>query len=305
MALSQALRDKISNLENVPEKLIKDVEKVQGQILKLFESKLDALKKTKGSIVANTANYKVSTDILNSLYKEVMQSTDYAKVVGDFVGKMDEQMVLNQVLVTEIVGKDFIEGIAKEFVKQQKRLAAETYLSNSAFEQSYTIQIRKLLNQSISRGENFQDFAETLKQLTVGDDKTDGLLAKHAKTTANDLYSITDRGYVEITANENGVEFFRYVGGEVVRTRLFCEQRDGKYFHKKEIADWGNITTWEGRITGTNSSNIFTRLGGYNCRHILQMVSFLSVPKEVIQRNITSGNYKPTDDEAEELGLDK
>lgn len=305
MALSQALRDKISNLENVPEKLIKDVEKVQGQILKILEEKLTALKKTKGSIVASSGNYKVSTDILNSLYKEVMTSTDYANIVGEFVGKMDEQMLLNQVLVTEIVGKDFIEGIAKEFVKQQKRLAAETYLSNSAFEQSYTIQIRKLLNQSISRGENFQDFAETLKQLTVGDDKTDGLLSKHAKTTANDLYSITDRGYVEITANENGVEWFRYVGGEVVRTRLFCEQRDGKYFHKKEIADWGNITTWEGRITGTNSSNIFTRLGGYNCRHILQMVSFLSVPKEVIQRNIANGNYKPTADEAEELGLDK
>jgi hypothetical protein len=74
-------------------------------------------------------------------------------------------------------------------------------------------------------------------------------------------------------------------------SREFCDQRHGKYFHRKEVEAWANLS-WAGKIQGTNSSNIFIYRGGYHCRHQLIPVSAASVPRSVIERAINEGYYQ-------------
>ena len=50
-----------------------------------------------------------------------------------------------------------------------------------------------------------------------------------------------------------------------------------------------------GRIAGTNSSNIFTRRGGWNCRHYFSPLATRQVPKSTLLRNLDNGNWNPSE----------
>jgi hypothetical protein len=67
------------------------------------------------------------------------------------------------------------------------------------------------------------------------------------------------------------------------KTRPFCEERVGNFYHQKEIESWANID-WQGKRPGTTSSSIFIYCGGYNCRHSLIPVSETLVPKIDLDR---------------------
>jgi len=129
-------------------------------------------------------------------------------------------------------------------------------------------------------------------------------MVSHVKRVAYDAFAVSDRTYTNTVSNVLGIEWYFYSGGTIDDTRDFCQERIGKYFHKKEVEGWGenksccglkypNSNGWQGRNTLTNKTTIFTLAGGYNCKHSISPVSLRSVPKSVVQRNIENGNYKP------------
>ena len=77
------------------------------------------------------------------------------------------------------------------------------------------------------------------------------------------------------------------------KTRSFCEERTGKFFHHKEIEQWASLD-WAGKKAGTTESSIFLFAGGWNCAHELIPVDRIIVPDEVIQRAMQAG-FIPVD----------
>ena len=61
-----------------------------------------------------------------------------------------------------------------------------------------------------------------------------------------------------------------YTGGEIKTTRSFCDARNGKVFTREEIEEMGNLQ-WQGKKP---NNNIFTDMGGYNCRHYWNWISY-------------------------------
>jgi len=59
---------------------------------------------------------------------------------------------------------------------------------------------------------------------------------------------------------------FVYAGPKDEVTRDFCYVRAGKAYTEHQILDWQDLT-WDGKIE--DGGDIFTDLGGYNCRHYL------------------------------------
>jgi hypothetical protein len=136
----------------------------------------------------------------------------------------------------------------------------------------------------------------------------------YSRQVALDTFSIADASVVATYSNEYEFEWFQYVGGTMKTTRPFCLERDGNYYHRKEIEAWGDgkKTTglalpsageWGGRIDGTSASTIFSYRGGFGCRHLIMPVSVFSVSREVIVRNIEQGFYEPTETVREEFSL--
>ena len=107
-----------------------------------------------------------------------------------------------------------------------------------------------------------------------------------------------------------GQEFYMFTGGLIDGTRKFCREKDGKYFHFKEIMDWAK-EDWEGKHPETNEENIFKYVGGFcaagdineQCTHALVPMSLILVPRDVLERNIKKGYYKPSQFDIGELRL--
>ena len=93
-------------------------------------------------------------------------------------------------------------------------------------------------------------------------------------------------------AFSDSMEFFLYQGRPIKTTRSFCRDRLNKYWHRKEIEEWGrnaSCAPWKGMHKGTNDVNIFLLRGGYSCRHGFLPVPRISVPPEDLERMRSKG----------------
>jgi len=94
-------------------------------------------------------------------------------------------------------------------------------------------------------------------------------------TKVTTLIEQFEREIYSIVADNFSVERFIYYGPDDKVCREFCsanvdhvytwEQIENMEFRGMDING-----TWDGMIPGTNGSNMFVNLGGYNCRHVLQ-----------------------------------
>ena len=125
----------------------------------------------------------------------------------------------------------------------------------------------------------------------LGDNKRLGGLERYTSQITRDALNQFSRNYNQAISVDLGMQWYYYSGTVIEDTRSYCQQRAGKYFHKNEVEQVP--AEWSGRISGTNSSNIFINAGGFNCRHLWMPVLINVVPDSVVQRNIANGNYRP------------
>ena len=143
-----------------------------------------------------------------------------------------------------------------------------------------------------------------LSTFIKGTEKSPGILDRYVKQVYSDSITQFTANYTQIISEDQGYEFYKYVGNRSKDTRCFCAQRYNKFFHKKEIENWGNGKVmdgvegencgypWAGMIKGTDSSSIFTYRGGWFCNHQIIPILTKRVPADVIQRAKGKGYYK-------------
>lgn len=107
-------------------------------------------------------------------------------------------------------------------------------------------------------------------------------------------------------ADAVGAQFFLYQGRPIKTTRPFCAEREGRVWHREEIAEWGRQAAagvdldgdgnpgWAGMVDGTNEQTIFVHLGGWyggrsSCRHVLIPLPRFRVPEEDLARMRAKG----------------
>jgi len=189
-----------------------------------------------------------------------------------------------------------------EFSKQQAALN----LLDSGVDANFLTPILQQLNSNVSSGANLDDLIDELKTYVTGGKEGVGALKRYVTQVSNDSLTQFNANYNQTVTQDLGIEFYVYTGTVIAGTRPFCNNFVRKYFHKKEVERLGNGVDpltgntlrseglLEGRIKGTNSSNIFTNRGGWNCRHFFSPISARFVPKSDLQRNINNGNWKPS-----------
>jgi hypothetical protein len=159
---------------------------------------------------------------------------------------------------------------------------------------------------------SYSDLLVSVTDSIVGTPNYDGRLLAYSRQLVTDTIGTTDRAFTEIIAADLGLEWYRYTGGLMDTTRCFCEKRNGKWYHKKEIESWGNKENlgecntgkgWAGMNRATDSSTIFAYAGGYNCQHSILPVSEASVPIETLKEAIAKGFYSPSAKTRKLLGI--
>lgn len=179
-------------------------------------------------------------------------------------------------------------------------------LIESGVDESFLKPMMNIFKNAIYNGSGIDDLLDELKMYTQGNATRLGVLERYTGQVASDSITQYTSNYTKVISDDLELVFFKYAGNIQKDTRCFCKERVNKFFHQKEIEAWGNgdVTAgkvkscgfpWPGMIAGTNASSIFTYRGGWNCEHYVIAVSVFSVPKDVLLRNIASGNYVPND----------
>lgn len=302
MPLEKLIQERIDRLESVPEKLITVIDKQEERLFKQILKDLDGLKIVDGKIEASKDNLAKINSILENL-KRTLFGSDYLNAIKEFAGEIASQAKLNNKILEQTIGT-FEDSEMFKATVERSQVNALLLLDEGAVTNNLLQPIAQILTNSIVSNVSFQQAVATLRENMVGEKS---LLGRYSKTIIKDAFSISDRQYNQLISKENGIEFYRYDGGKLKTTRYFCCVRSNKIYHYKEISSWGSKPSlWnKGDATGcdklngggmnpdTNSSTIFSYLGGYNCQHILVPIATQYVPQSVKNEAQSKGYYKP------------
>jgi hypothetical protein len=255
---------------------------------------------TNGIVDQTGANLRTVTAILEDL-RAYMTQGEYATVIGE----LNKDFIAQQATSTAYMATLGGQGIETTF-------AAQTYAARRAqlvgqlvngIDEAVLNPVFETLLTGIETKASYSELLVNVTDNIIGTANYDGRLLAYSRQLVSDTISITDSAFTEIIAADLGLEWYRYTGGLMDTTRCFCQERNGKWYHKKEVESWGNKENlgncntgkgWAGMNRATDSTTIFAYRGGYNCQHSILPVSEAAVPKEVLKEAIAKGFYSPS-----------
>ena len=298
------LKEKLDRLSNVPSDLIKKIEKAEQQLVKDINLVIGQLDRdSAGTILTNERNLAI-IDTIRPELERVFEQSAYIDAVRDFAKEFDKQSELNSKYYEELLA--YTESSAIVAMSKQSKKKAVSLLLQGAVDQSFYDPIVNAISEAVYTNAPFAETSKTIGVLIAGGEINGSIikggLSRYAGQVAYDAMAIADRTYNQQVVKETEVQFYQYTGGTIEDTREFCEERNGNYYHIKEIESWADLE-WQGKYRGTSRGTIFNYLGGYNCRHSIIPVPISMVPLSDIRRNLSNGNLRLTDREKDILGL--
>ena len=294
MTIKEILKAKADLLRSAPEAYFKRLDRVQLQVFDEVVALMNKLETKDGLIKLTQKNLRIADEI-NGKLKDVLIGSDFDEAVTQFASEFNTQRDLNVEYFKDAFPEFKPTKLQDEIFKKTKVQAIEQ-LAASTPETGFLQGIKDLINDNVQAGGSFKDAVKSLREYALGGDQVDGKLLKYSKQVAYDSMATSDRAFTSAIADELDSEWFLYAGGEIETSREFCKERHEKYFHYLEVESWAALD-WDGKNQETNKQTIFIFAGGWQCRHNILPVSVFSVPKDVIQRNIDNGNYKPSEEE--------
>lgn len=302
-SLDELIKQKVDLFESTPENLATASEKVQrklwGELLPLVQT-LEVDKD--GNVAQSQKNIRKIGEITDKL-QILLAGKEYTDAIKVFLADIDKGVVLTDEIARKIEASFEPSQVLKDILTLSKQNAINSLIGET-MRSRVTLPFVEQLTTAIATRAPLRDTVAALKIAIEGSPDVDGRLLANVKTVAITAQAIADRSYAAGVAEAIGAVWYKYVGGIIHTSREFCENRNRKFFHIKEIQAWGEGKnaggisdikdgTWDGKKAGTDSRTIVGNLGGWGCRHSIIPVSFIIVPKDVVQRNIDNGNYKP------------
>jgi hypothetical protein len=260
-----------------------------------------------GDIKQTVKNLKLLANVRKTIENEILTDA-YKKRVASLENQFPAISSLNNDYFKFIDASfDPNRELYKEVIKTSIS-ATRASLLESGVSENVINPIVNIVNDSVTSGSTFADMVDELRVIIKGDEERLGQLMRYSKQITQDALNQFNAGYNETIAKDLDLEWYFYSGGKRRTSRPFCKKYAGRYFHKKEVEDFGKRKDLDGsnlcggssktdlcagRVKGTNSSNIFRYRGGYNCKHIYKPTLIDSVPKSVVKRNIDKGYYEP------------
>lgn len=297
---SELASRKVRRLTTVPDEFLSKIHIAESQVYDSVVDLLGRLEIKNGQYVISSKNLKIASEI-SQLLKGILLESDYTKYVAEFAGEFDKQAKISDSLFEKTFPEFTVPEMATSVNNISKRETIDLLL-NRASDAEFISPLRDIIETSVVNGAGYQETLKSIKTFVQGNEEIDGKIERYSRLYAHDSFAISDRSYTSVVAEELDAEWFFYQGDTIETTREFCRKRHDQYFYYKEIEGWSALD-WQGKIPETNSSTIYSYAGGFSCRHSIIPVSLFAVPIEVVQRNISNGNFTPTEKELELLGI--
>lgn len=248
------------------------------EVLNLM-SELD--KYSDGTVKASVKNVKLIAKIKQRL-QEVIIDGSYNKRLKKLLETYDEITKLQNQYFSATVQQFTVPAVLAELQKQAIDITIES-LGEQGMNVNVINPVRDILNKNITTGGKVADMTEEVRAYLLGDQETEGRLAKYAKQITTDALNQYSANYNKVISDDLGFEWYRYSGSLRKTSREFCvkliEAKKGcmPYIHKSQlpeiidgyicgerVAIYKKTGLPQGMIAGTNASNFFVNRGGYS-----------------------------------------
>ena len=299
-SFEELVKQKIKLLENVPEEIATAAIKAQRDAWRKISPMLAEMDVDADGNIAQTEDNIRRIGLITDELNKSLAGGEYRDAVQSFLGSIDESVQLTDDIAKKIDSSFKPDNVQKQLLAISKQNAINAFFG-SGLRENVSVPFLEQLTANVAARAPLNQAVKALQGVIEGTETTDGRLLANVRNVAGTAQAIADRSYSAAVNEQIGVEYFQYLGGEIPTTRPFCQHREGKIFHRKEIEAWGNGEnsagindirngTWAGRIDGTDSKTIFTFLGGWGpCRHFLVPVIINRVPADVKARAKAEG----------------
>lgn len=130
--------------------------------------------------------------------------------------------------------------------------------------------IQGTVRNAITTNQPVSELKQLLTEQIKGKDKKLGSLSSFHYQNGYNEFQAYARGLDDEFSRALDLNYAIYAGGEIKTTRDFCDERNGNVYNRETILSWNNLE-WQGK---KENNNILIDLGGYNCRHDLDWISY-------------------------------
>lgn len=260
--------------------------RVVGVEAKLYDDLVTILKfietDEQGYILQNAGNRQILR-AAQKQFDETINNSDYQPAVENHLKVIPKVDALNEAYF-ESVSSAFKPN--RVFISSLQNQAIETvnsYILQDGLASQVKIPLDQILNQNINTGGQYSGMLRQLRTFIEGDSKLDGRLTSYSRGILRDTLFQYARSYQQSVTADLKLEWYLYAGGLMDKSRPFCIDRAGKYFHQKEIERWAKLQ-WAGKNPLTTESSIFMLAGGFSCQHEMIPVHISIVPQADIDR---------------------
>ena len=159
---------------------------------------------------------------------------------------------------------------AKEKILNRASTISSGFLDDLFDNNDITRQIQNTIRKNIVSEASVTDVKQLMTDIIKGKEEKFGIIKSFHYKNGYDSFQRYSRE-LDVQFSENlKLNYAIYAGGEIKTTRNFCEERNGNVYNRETILSWNDLE-WSGKIP---DGNILTDLGGYNCRHDLDWISY-------------------------------
>lgn len=216
-------------------------------------------------------------------FDETINNSAYQSAVESHLSVIPKVDALNEAYF-EAISSAFKPN--RQFIASLQANTIETinqYILQDGVAAQVKIPLNEILNQNINSGGQFSGMLKQLRTFIEGAPDVDGRLVSYSRVILKDTLFQYARAYQQSVTADLKLEWYLYSGGLIDKSREFCIERAGKYFHQKEIEAWATLE-WAGKNKLTTTSSIFIYCGGHACLHELIPVSDFVVPRADLDR---------------------
>lgn len=289
MTLREYLKGR-SKFDEAAQRLVDEMTGFEERLVRRIIDRLGELELYNGEVVPSEDNLVRISQIIDQIERD-FPDPEWIDAVSDYIRSYDfatDDAIAYFSTLQPNLNRDLIEVLKVQF----QGIMAEFLLSGETFRKTLFLPIRNQNAIIVSSGGNLVDLIDNAR--TISDDS---LIIEGAQGPVKAQPTMYERSATLKAADDIGAEFFLYQGRNIKTTRPFCKDRAGRYWHRKEIEEWGESAKdnpWSGMVDGTNAENIWIYLGGWygderSCRHVLVPVSIDAVPQEDISRMRSKG----------------
>lgn len=281
---AQQLAEEIENLIiSTGETFAIEVDRLQSIVYNRLVNSLKELElDNDGFIIQNASNRKILFEA-ESIIDDLLPGEDLTRIVSNSLVAVPQIEALNE---------DYFYGISKSFnpnrnflkvLQNQTIESMETHLLQDGLTASIKLPLRDILVQNVNTGGSFSGMLQQIRNFIAGDETLDGRLLSYSRGILRDTLFTYSRSFQQAITADLKLEYYMYAGGIIDKTRPFCAEKTGNFYHESDIKKWA-ARDWQGKRSGTTESSIFIYCGGYNCAHSLIPVDKSIVPKESLQK---------------------